>query len=295
MNRAMYALCGIVILVGFLSAIGSKAVACTTAIPSVARALQEADIVAVMVVDSIQSDYVVLIPDVVLKGNTVRLLRLRRYDPDYGVCAISRQPYSVGDRLIVMLSETGERSDELPAYAPMRMNLPNGHKEAEQTMLAYLSYVIESGIAPIEIRVHGKGQYVVGEEIALSVSVTNRLKVPIVTAMDSSILDSSIRTDLLLVRFVVNGLGFESSPSHTGLHVVPPETTEEMTIVLQDFFGEMRAGNLWFVSFVQFPVNPFGSVFAERPREGARHQFSISDETNVATQSWGKAKQDFSP
>lgn len=293
----MYALCIIVTLSVAFSAIGSKAVACSVSIPSVVQAIQEADIVAVVVVDSIQSDYVVLTSDVVLKGNVTQPLRLLRYEPSLGLCedSISRQSYSVGDRLVVMLPESGERSDELPYYAPMRMNLPNGHKEAEQTMLAYLSYVIENGIAPIEIRVRGKGQYVVGEEIALDVSVTNRLKVPIVTAMDSSIRDSSIRPDLLLVRFVVNGLGFESLPSHAGLHVVPPETTEGMTIVLQDYFGGMRASNLWFLSFVQFPVNRFGIAFAERPREEARHQFSISDETNVATQSWGKAKQVLSP
>lgn len=280
-------LCYFVISVVVLSATGEKAAACSLALPSVVEAAGAADIVAIVVVDSIQSDYVVLTPEVVLKGDVVGHLILRRYEPSLGMCedGISRQPYSVGDRLIVMLPEAGERADEMPAYAPMRMHLPYGHPEAEQTMLAYLKYVVENGIDPIEIRSHGKQEYLMGEKVIIDVSVTNRLKVPITTSMDSSLV-----SDLLSVEFVVNGLGFDSPASHSGLRIVPAETTVEMTVVLQDYFGELRESHLLFISFLQFPVNRSGKAFAERMRGEARHEFSVSTETNVENQGWGKVK-----
>lgn len=283
-----------------LSAMGSKAVACSVAVPSVVGAVQAADIVAIGDVASIGIDggsdveSVVFVPDVVLKGNVTGRLRFRRPKPLPSLCeggSVSSQPIDSGDRLVVMLSADGKGSyDELPSFAPMLMNLPSGDEEAERTVRAYLSFAIENGIDPVEIRVHGKQEYVMGEEVVVDVSVTNRLKIPIITSMDSSMV-----SDLPSVEFVVNGLGFDSPASQVGLQIVPAETTIDMTVVLQSYFGELGVSQYTFTAYVQLPVNRSGTPFTDIRGKEARFRFSVTVGTNVEKQAWGEVKQFLSP
>lgn len=279
---------GLVVTI-FLGAHSGRTDACSYAVPSVADAVQLADIIAFGVVDSITVDEwgiiqsAVFTPDRLLKGSTDGPLLLHGSSLANSPCAGDAvRPYASGERVMMMLSEDGTGSFEPPLFVPMLMHIRDDHRASEQTLSGYLTTVIAGISNPVEVRLRCQPQYAVDEEIEVRALVINHLSIPVILSTDML-----LKSDVPIVRLRIPDLEYGDPLPNTGHWVIPAKGTREIGITLQDYFGVMGEGE-YFAS-AHIDVDSHEEYWDYVGPESVA-TFAVTTSTVIRGRGWGETK-----
>ena len=157
--------------------------------------------------------------------------------------------YKTGDKKLLMLEEA---QDDGSYWAPLLRPsvIPLTSEDFQGSALdEYVSYVVEHGTRPVELLFEGADEYVVGQPIELTITVTNRMGVEIsAVATPSAYVPPAESRALLSLRL------YQTSDHYFTESANPPERAAFVSVPS----GQTRAFDVRLDAYYVLPVGSYG-------------------------------------